>query len=352
MTALAHPLTWASPRPLWRGAGAPGRAPTILRFASDDFMDQLLAILAVDPGRLSEHVARYETWRTAQGPSAESDLVDRVPLAEPLRKRRLLTRLARTPSPVAAPPPTPAPAPTLKLYQPGHQRYYIACATLACAIPGLPDRRLGGGHEQVGYVLRRLMPATRNAAAGAPLHEYAFIRDSAGTRWQRVSASDDAVLAPGEERLPAFPLALEDGNGVRRTLWGGLIPVGRREEYMSASVTREAKPLVEGQRAALAGMAPPPRRNSKLARTIEFRLDFAEGWKGLIQAAMKAASDIVTDNGDGATAPNKQLQLRGLNLQYQTQSWLLLLDHRSRLLWWAQRSAPWALDLLLRRLAH
>ena len=322
MTALAHPLTWASPRPLWRGAGAPGRAPTILRFASDDFMDQLLAVLAVDPGRLADHVARYETWRTPQGATAESDLVDRVPLAEPLRKRRLLTRLAKAPSPVAAPPP----APTLKLYQAGHQRYYIACATLACAIPGLPDRKLGGNQEQVGFVLRRLMPATRNAPAGAPLYEYAFIKDATGARWQRVSADDEAVLAPGEERLPTFPLGLEDGNGVRRTLWGGLIPVGRREEYMSASVTREPKPLVEGQQAALAGLQPAPRRNSKLARTVEFRIDFAEGWRNLIQSAMKAADDIAADTGDGFTAANQQLQIRNRNLQFQSQSWLLLLD--------------------------
>ncbi len=322
MTALAHPLTWASPRPLWRGAGTPGRAPTILRFASDDFMDQLLAILAVDPGRLAEHVARYETWRTAQGATVESDLVDRVPLAEPLRKRRLFTRLAKAPTPVAAP----APAPTLKLYQAGHQRYYIACATLACAIPGLPDRKLGGGHEQVGFVLRRLMPATRNAAAGAPLHEYAFIKDATGTRWQRVSASDEAVLAPGEERLPAFPRGRAAGHGGRPPRWGGRRPVGRRGEYMSASVTREPKPLVEGQQAALAGMAAAPRRNSKLARTIEFRIDFAEGWKNMIQSAMKAADEIHADTRDGSSAANRQLQIRNRNLQYQSQSWLLLLD--------------------------
>ncbi len=323
MTALAHPLTWASPRPLWRAAATPGRAPTILRFATDEFMDQLLAVLAVDPARLAEHVARHETWRTTQGAFASQDLVDRVPLAEPLRQRRLQTRLAKAPTPIAEP----APAPVLKLYQPAHQRYYIASATLACAIPGLPDRRLGGGHEQVGFVLRRLMPATKNAAAGAPLHEYAFVKDSAGTRWQRVSADDEAVLAPGEERLPAFPLAHQDGNGVRRAMWGGLVPVGRREEYMSAPVTREPRPLVEGQQAALAGAAPAAPRNSKLARTIEFRIDFAEGWKGLIQSAMKAADDIHADSsGDGASPANQQLQIRNRNLAYQSQSWLLLLD--------------------------
>jgi hypothetical protein len=326
VSALAHPLTWASPRPLWRGAGAPGRAPTILRFASDDFMDQLLAILAVDPGRLADHVARYEDWRTGQGAFSSKDLIDRVPLAEPLRKRRLLTRLAQQPAVIA-----PAPEErTLKLYQPAHQRYYIASATLACAIPGLPDRRLGGGHEQVGFVLRRLMPATRGAPPNSPLHEYAFVRDSAGARWLRVSTGDERVFVPGEERLPAFPLAHQDGNGISRTMWGGLIPVGRREEYMSASVGRVPKPLVEGQQAALAGAPQPPPRQSKLARTVEFRTDFAEGWKSMIQSAMKAADEIHADSNPDADASsiaaNRQLQIRSRNLQFQTHSWLLLLD--------------------------
>jgi hypothetical protein len=324
VTALAHPLTWASPRPLWRGAATLGRAPTILRFASDEFMDQLLGLLATDPARLAEHVARYETWRTPQGGPATPDLVDRVPIPAPLRKRRLLGRLARAPIPIAAP----VAQKLLKLYQPAHQRYYIAAATLACAIPGLPDRKLGGGHEQAGFVIRRLMPASPNAQAGAPLFEYGLIKDSSGARWQRISADGDAMLAPGEERLPAFALAHQDGNGVRRTMWGGLIPVGRREEYMSAPVTRTPVPLAAGQQAALAGAPPALPRNSKLARTTEFKLDFAESWKGMIQAAMKAADEIGADPGTDSSSAGgqRQLQLRARNLQYQSQSWLLLVD--------------------------
>lgn len=326
MTALSHPLTWASPRPLWRVAATPGRAPTILRFASDEFMEQLIGILAADPARLADHVARYETWRTPPGKMATSDLVERVPLPGPIRQRRLLSRLSRAPAPAEPPDPDAEPDPPLKLYQPGHQRYYIAAATLACAIPGLPDRRLAGGHEQVGFVLRRLMPAAADAAVGAPLFEYGFVKDSAGARWQRVSSADERVLVPGEERLPAFPLAHQDGRGVRRTMWGGLIPVGRREEYMSAPVTRTATTLAEGQQAALSVPVPPSPRPSKLARTTEFKLDFAEGWKGLIEAATKAAKAIREDTGDGSTPENKQDQIRTLNLQYQMQSWLLLLD--------------------------
>lgn len=324
MTALAHPLTWASPRPLWRGAATPGRAPTILRFASDEFMEQLIGLLATDPARLAEHVARFESWRTPPGQFATEDLVERVPLPGPIKAARLATRLSRVPHPIA---PAPAQARRLKLYQPVHQRYYIAAATLACAIPGLPDRKLGGGQERVGFVLRRLMPAT--ALEGSPLVEYGFVKEASGARWQRVADGDPGVLAPGEERLPLFPLAHQEGNGLSRTLWGGLIPVGRREEYLSARVTRTAQRLAEGQAAAVAGAAPAPPRNSKLARTTEFKLDFAESWKGLIQAAMRAAAEINDDRGDDNQGRSRQEQIRSRNLQFQMQSWLLLLDLRA-----------------------
>jgi len=323
VTALAHPLTWAAPRPLWRGGASPGRAPTILRFATDEFMDQLLGMLETDPGSLADHVARPETWRSPPGTLATEDLIERVPLPAPLKQSRLMTRLARAPKPL----PTPAPNTRLKLYQPAHQRFYIACATLACAVPGLPDRKLAGGHEQVGFVLRRRMPATANAAAGSPLVEYGYVKDATGARWQRVSNDDDAVLVPGEERLPAFPLAHQDGHGLKRSLWGGLIPVGRREQYLSAPITRTVKRLVEGQAEALTGATPAAPRNSKLARTTEFKMDFAEPWKALIQAAMKAADDIDRDNdADYSSGLKRQTRIRARNLAFQSQSWLLLLD--------------------------
>lgn len=323
MSALDHPLTWASPRPLWRGAASPGRAPTILRFASDEFMDELIGLLAADPDRLSAHVARFESWRSGLAERPAPALIDRVPLPSPIRKARLATRLRKAPPPPAAAAEPPRP---LKLYQPAHQRYYVAAATLACAIPGLPDRKLAGGHEQVGFVLRRLMAASAGAAADAPRVEYAFVKDGEGARWQRVAEVEAAMLAPGEERLPVFPLAHQEGNGVKRSLWGGLVPVGRREQYLSAPVKRAVQSLAEGQRAAAAATpaAPAPRRNSKLARTAELKLDFADPWKALIQAALKAAADIAADTD--LDAPDRQQRIRSANLQYQMQSWLLLLD--------------------------
>jgi hypothetical protein len=323
VTALDHPLTWASPRPLWRGAASPGRAPTILRFASDEFMEQLIGRLAADPNRLATHVARYETWRTPPGKLATADLVERVPLPAPMKKARLSTRLAREPQPI---PGSPEPEKILKLYQPAHQRYYVVAGTLACAIPGLPDRRLGGGHEQVGFVIRRLLPAAKTTDAHAPRVEYAFVKDGDGARWQRVADEGPAGLAPGEERLPLFPLAHEESNGIRRTMWGGLVPVGRREEYASAKLVRTARRFTAGQAAALSTAAAPAPRNSKLARSTEFKLDFADAWKTLIQSAIKAAADIDGDRDETSGPDSRQEQLRKRNLQYQMQSWLLLAD--------------------------
>ena len=71
-----HPLTWQAPRPLWRGTTPFVAAPQILRFASDDFMEQLLATLDQEPARLSNRIAKPETWRT---PVSETDMENLPP---------------------------------------------------------------------------------------------------------------------------------------------------------------------------------------------------------------------------------------------------------------------------------
>lgn len=310
-----HPVAWAAPRPLWQGA-TPGLAPVILRFASDSFMEQLIAVLEQDPARLGDYVALPETWRVPM--ATPVDATDHVPLPGPMKAARRAARLA-----VAPQVPTPA-STALKLYQPAHQRYYVACATLACAIPGLPDRKLEGGHEQAGMVVRRLMPARPGDTSGATV-EYAYVTDASGSRWQRVSdAADTAVLAPGEERLPVFPLAHADGGGHRRALWGGLIPVARREAYLGAPVSRDAQRLVDGQRDALGPAIAPPPRPSTLARQSEFRMDVIEPWKAMIRSALAAADDIRNDAEANNT--QRQTRVREANLRLQMQAWLVLTD--------------------------
>lgn len=337
MSALDHPVTWASPRPLWRGAVRPARAPSILRFAQDDFMEQLIGLLASDPAALGGHVARYETWRTAASALATTDHVERVPLPAPIKQARLSRLLGRAGDPA---PMSPESAKTLKLYQPASQRFYVAAATLACAIPGLPDRTPTGGHERTGFVLRRLLPRTTQAADAGNLTEFAFVKAADGSRWQLVSADDPAQLAPGEELLPVFPLAHGDSAQVRRRIWGGLVPVGRREEYMAGKVSRDVVSLVAGQTSALRPPPPAPPRDSTIARMTEFKMDVAEPWKMMIRTAQKAAADIAADRGDpdtvGIDDARRQARAREANLKLQMQSWLVLLDFAKYL----QRNVP------------
>ncbi|MEL7444407.1 MAG: hypothetical protein AAGK02_01180 [Pseudomonadota bacterium] len=320
MTALDHPLTWAAPRPLWRAAGQPGLQPAILRFAQDDFADQLLGAMSSAPGAIANFVARYEDWRTPLGKTTAPDLAQRIPLPATIKQNRrsLLARAA--PPEVKEQEPD---APLLKLYQPAHQRHYVATATLACATSGLPDRALAGSHEKVGMLMRRLMPATPEG--GGELVEYAWIPGTE-PRWQRVSAENPAVLAPGEDLLPVFPIAHREGKAIRRKTWGGSVPVGKREDYLSAPVEREAISLVEGQKASLYPSQPATKPDSVRARLSEFRVDVAEPWKATLRAIYKEARDIANDQGDGSgdTEAHTQIQLR--NFQLQMQSWLLLLD--------------------------
>lgn len=319
MTALGHPVTWAGPRPLWSNTRGLGGAPAILRFAHDDFMEELNGLLETDPGLLAGYVARHETWRTPQGGSEPADLVERVPLPAPIRQARRQTLLGkRIGKPAEVAPPAPQ---RLKLYQPVHMRHYVVCGTLACQRPGFPDRKPAGPHEQVGYVLRRLLPDRSGR-----LIEHAYVKGAKGGVWQRLAGDVPLQLAPGEERLKLFPLRHRDGAELRRTLWGAVIPVGRREEYLAADVSAAAPSLLEGQLAAASPAAPPIRPNSVQARLAEFKMDFSECWKAMIQSALKTASEIRDDNGTNSGADKRQHRVRDANHAFQSQSWLLLKD--------------------------
>ncbi|MDV3456327.1 hypothetical protein RZN05_04975 [Sphingomonas sp. HF-S4] len=324
MTALAHKVTWQAPRPLWRGTTPFQARPQLLRFASDDFMEQLLATLAEEPARISDRIARPETWRDPPMPADLLDAVVRVPIPAPMQeaKRRRFWRAAPS-----APPPAPPANKQLKLYQPAHQRYYLVAGTLACQIPGLPERAVEGGHETVGFVMRRLLPASGRADGTLPLVEYAYVMGSDGPEWQRVEA--DAGLAPGEEQLPLFPLQHRDEEGARRTIWAGMIPVARREEYLGKSVVTTPVSLAAGQMAALKPGAPAARPVTKVARTAQLRIEVIEPWKALVRAAIKAADEFRTNTPDSQESNAERAErVRDYNYQYQHQSWLLLLDLR------------------------
>jgi hypothetical protein len=345
-----HTTLWTSPAPLWgRFDSSPGSMaaalakdqarPAILRFASDDFMDQLLAMLAADPRQIGSLIARPETWRSPSGDAP--DLIERVPLP---RLARALTRLRKRQAPsTALSPSTHAVvekengverSKPLKLYQPAHQRYYLVGANLVCERVGFPDRTLGAtGSEHVGFVLRRLFPP-KGKTQGPPFEEYAFVKDASDARWQRIAAdagvTDPAAkLLAGEELLPLFALNFRDDADHPRRLLAGLVPVGRREEYMTTYKQHET--LLEGARPG--GLA--PGETVMTARKEQFKMEVTEPWKNLIRSAYAAAPRIADDGSvsndqksdEDFDLPGRKLAAAtAANDQAQGQSWLILLD--------------------------
>jgi hypothetical protein len=223
---IAHSILWTSPAPLWPDAidVAAGNAgpqnvasflkPSILRFATDKFMDDYLAVLNSDPASLRKYVAQPETWsKPAVSPDAISPPPPFVKAA--LGKRPPILRTSNPQAPAALP---------LKLYQPMHMRYYMVTGSLVCQMPGLPNRTpVPGQQERTTFVVRRLSQETGG-------DEYAMVNKV----WKKLS--DPTQVAAGEEELPLPSSIYTDNDGHKRRIFAGLIPVGKREEYMGAQL--------------------------------------------------------------------------------------------------------------------
>jgi hypothetical protein len=219
--------------------------PAILRFATDSFMEEFNRVLETDPSKLSTLEAQFETWR---GPGTALPVV-----AEPTRTttqlERKLTRMRGSAerrlamfgmssgTAVADAPPPAGPSRLLKLYQPAHQRFYLVAAALVCQQPGLPDRTIDSSREEkTSFVLRRIR--TRTVGSATVQDEYGFVADSNGGSWAKI-ASPDTTLAPGEDKRPLFGVSFQDDASHKRRVLAGLIPAGRREQYVGG---REAAP--------------------------------------------------------------------------------------------------------------
>ena len=338
-------LQWTAPAPLWAEAAAGASVaarrdslsrPAILRFASDDFMDDFLALMGNDPARLGDYLARPETWR---GPTPAVAPVQKVPkFLQPLTRLRLAAERkqrqlagAQGLAPAGGGAVLPASLVTgapLKLYQPGHQRFYLVTSCLVCARVGLPDHAVNPARqEKVGFVVRRLMPpgavdpGAPLPAPGASWEEHALVTDGPGHGWRKVAASGgraDALLA-GEDLLPLFGTNFTDEDGRRRRVWAGLIPTGKRESYMGA-------PALAGGGASQGGASA-----AVDPRMMPLWLQVTEPWKRLIEKsdaarAMQTSpkSPLSTDEplpGDAQVASTKTLRE-----QIQTISWYILLD--------------------------
>ena len=341
----AHPIQWQAPQPLWGRFGTTPAAaavaddqkrPAILRFATDDFMEQMLATLARDPSRIDSLLARPESWRSPM--SSSPDLIERtpVPVVAQVAKRSLFSRKPKQ-SVIATSHEADDPNSQvegkkipLKLYQPAHQRFYLVASSLVCGIPGLPERAIAPSQgELVNFVIRRLLPGSGGQTGD--LHEFAYVKDAKGARWQRLAGDSGDQAAYGEDLLPVFPMAYQDDNARARTLWSGFVPVGRREEYFAADVDQTAPgPYAQSQREGLDIAVPDPQL-SKMARVAQFQLDVAEPWKNLIRASVKLQGTFnvpVNTGGDAEPSPSpiRPKRILDFNLAQQNVSWLILLD--------------------------
>jgi hypothetical protein len=338
-------VQWTAPSPLWAAAAddtddparTAFRQPAILRFATDSFMDDFMATLDSDPGKLVEYLAQPETWRGPQ----KSPLPPARLTGFDLRRERLRLAAERKALSSALPIPVGKQAFTLtkqkrvesqlKLYQPAHQRFYLITACCVCRIAGLPDKAIDGGRaERVTFVLRRLIEKQSNqagVAAAKEFEEYGFVATTQGNAWKKVTV--DAVGAPvglvqGEDQLPLFPLNFIETDERRRRLLGGMIPVGKREAYMGA-------PLSTGNGSAESNSNG---TTKKTARKILFRTQVTEPWKSLITTAQDTSKTM----GEGVTAADGDADelievneeavrlLKSTREQIQTVSWLILLD--------------------------
>lgn len=199
----AHAIQWVTASPLWPDVlradpAAPEarermRRPALLRFASDAFMDDLAALLAKEPVRLTELEAKPESFRPP-------------PPGEDASWQPTLERL--------------------KLFQAAHGRFYLVAATLGCRLPGLPEHPADPGRrETVSFVLRRVHEGA----------EWAWARDPAtgAQGWAAVPAGQERSVAAGEDLLPLFPVNYEQGDR-RRRLYVGLVPTSSRETFAAA----------------------------------------------------------------------------------------------------------------------
>jgi hypothetical protein len=272
---------WLSPSPLWNRF-APStdktafRTPALLRFSTDTFMQDFQALLAQNPQAIDSLIAQPESWRfpaaglpplTGSGISSSSVSTGSTSTAS------TGAAAANSPESEADVPPT-----NLKFYQPAHARFYLVTASLACRLPGLPDHTVKRNQgETTTFVIRKLQlkSSITTPPSGPPdlqnYDEYAWLPNAAPPGWLLV---DPTTLAPGEEQLPLFNMQF-GSNGKQRRLYAGMIPVGKRQTYVSARALQSQSG------------APPAPATVDDPRKLEFQRQVLDPWGDLVSWASK-----------------------------------------------------------------
>jgi hypothetical protein len=318
-----HEIVWSQPSPLW-GDPRPGprtaeragfETPSILRFNTDSFMEDFVNLLATDASRLGEYRARPETWRGFSRPPEPAN-----PLSGSLLRRLGLSRRkSNSASNGHAVLAEDSGAPTkalLKLYQPVHLRHYLVTSSLVCKAVGLPDRTLASSDgERASVVVRRLLPPATNPTAEFGLwKEHAWVPAEHGHLWQQIADEAAEKMFEGEETLPMFAMQYGAVGERRRRIFAAVIPVGKREAYVGAPKT--------------SGGATPG-VTAVTARKVLLRKEVIEPWRSLITRAQTVQRSFTPTVYDGEVQPNPPQKAARLKLereQFQTVSWLILLD--------------------------
>ncbi|MEO8380052.1 MAG: hypothetical protein ABI779_10355 [Acidobacteriota bacterium] len=322
MTMEQH-IEWTSPAALWDQFNGPTaesqrrvfRTPAILRFATDDFMQDFISVMQNDPRRVATMLAVPENWRQpaaeTEVPRTRGGLMGALERARTATVRRLEARqgIVRNGAWNEAPAERP-----LKFYQPAHQRYYLVTAALICRIVGLPDRAVDTTRqEKTTFVLRMLQPpaTTRFNPDPAASAELAHVNGA----W--VPITDGATLVAGETQYPLSPFTYEEVDGRKRRVFNGLIPVARREELLAAKTPdppgTNASPLIPID-----------------GRQMLLKTQVLGPWAALTDVAKLSAKQVAATSEPPpdpvARAAAIAAARKIANEQIQTVSWLILLD--------------------------
>ena len=354
---IKHNIQWRGPGPLWMQQSTVGMRnvndalsakPTILRFATDNFMDDLIDTLADRPQNLIDYIARPETWREPmEAPSQQPIKENETGISRIVTRTHNRARLLAEAKSDKAKTHTAKEAAQrhflsddkefhlpLKLFQPAHQRYYLVSASLVKNETGLPDYKVQPtNQEKASYIMRRLVPPEdasddKSRTPDDSWEEYAFVQTSRGAVWKSLGKFDSPaskLLVNQEEQHSLFPSRYAE-NCCDRTIYSGLIPVGKREAWMAAPAEGEADSISSSE--SITG------KTDSLAKAI-FVLTVAEPWRALInQADFQRVNQLnseplpedISEDEENKARDDKQRAFRTLRDQIQTGSWYILLD--------------------------
>ncbi len=369
-------IRWLAPSPLWGDRASwvrvPNQAlkeqPVILRFANDSFMDEMMAMLQQAPWRLSEWIARPETWRKPmKSPApilksrAERNVVGMynktklVMQQQSVGRQKAMQSLPVIASKLAYDQSLNNHDP-IKLYQASHQRYYLVSASLTANQSRYPDHLLNlSNNESASFVVRAVARRTtkkiaknektlnssdlsakqsRSLARAEQWYEYALVTTEFGLVWKELGLYQPESpalqqLVPGEEKQPLFPVTYQNHCDQNRQILAGTIPVSQRETWLAAPGAGN----LDHSHVANAVLS----HEGGITHLKElFQADVSEPWKALIEQAQSFKTSIHADENTFPSSPfswnpikaaaDEARALKTARDQLQTGSWYVLLN--------------------------